>query len=385
MPDRHARLSPSAGDRCLNCPPSLVLNEKFPDEDSPYAAEGTVAHKVCELKLKTELTYNPTIFNARQKTLDDYIEAESVDKDMQDFTDDYVGHVLGILRKNPGADVLIEQEIELNEYIPGCFGTADCLVMVPGKIYVIDFKYGKHVAVSAIDNTQLKLYALGAVSMFSAIYNFKDVELVIIQPRNGGYSNYKTTVTDLQDWASSFVVPNAALALSGGGVCEVGKWCTFCKAKAICRAYGDKFDVTADYLVKPAELSPEEIAERLARFTDIEGYAKAVKAYALTQCLTGEGIPGYKAVEGRGTRVWTDGEAAFKKANEAGFTDDLLYERVPLSLAKVEKLMGKKLFADELGIYVYKTKGAPTLAPESDKREVYQGDTPADDFKGIEV
>ena len=365
------------------------MNERFPDKGSPYAQEGTIAHRVCELKLKAELSVDSpdwdwNIQNAN-RYVEDAVEKGFCDQDMCDYADEYVNFIISRTVDYPDSDVMVEQQVDIGEYIAGCFGTADCVIAREGSVSVIDFKYGKHVPVSATENTQLKLYALGVIAMYDAIYDFDDVELVIVQPRCGGTNSWTTKKEDLIGWAENFVRPNAKLALSGRGLCKKGDWCKFCKAKAVCREYGEQYDVPDDYLLKPAELSDEEIAERLARLDDVKAYADAVKEYALDQCLTGPGIPGYKAVEGRSTRVWTDMDAAFRRANEAGYPDEVLYERVPLTLARVEKLMGKKRFSEALGLCVYKTKGKPTLVKSSDKREPYQENSAEDDFKGIET
>lgn len=386
-PESHARLSPSAAFRCLNCTPSLVMSELFPDETSIYAEEGTLAHEICEKKLKLELAQYATADEAEglQYQLEKLISSELYDSDMGDYTDEYVNEIAQIIRENPRADIVIEQAVRLDDAIPGCYGTADCLILMPGKLFVIDFKYGKHVPVSADHNYQLQLYALGALDMYDFLYDLSDVELRIIQPRAEGSNGWATTRTDLYTWRDTFVKERASKALEGSGECVVGDWCMFCRAKPVCRAYASQFDVPDDYLGTPAMLSRAEIAERLGRLDGVKAYLDKLKAYALRQCLTGDGIPGYKAVEGRGSRVWTDMPAAFKKANEAGFSDDLLYERIPVSLSGVEKMMGKKLFAEELGCYVYKTKGKPTLAVSSDRRKEYTNETAAADFEGITV
>ena len=387
-PSTHAKLSPSAAFRCLNCTPSLKMSEAFPNSTSVYAEEGTTAHELAEKKLRLALyEYADAEAAAALEWEVDRIRktSEYFDADMDDYTDGYVNEIIAILKDSPFSDVLIEEVVNLDDVIAGGYGTADCVILRPGKAVIVDFKYGKHVPVSADHNYQLQLYAIGALEMYDAIYSVTDVELRIIQPRAGGSNNWTTTKTELFEWRDKFVKPRADQALKGAGECAIGEWCTFCEAKPICRKYASQYDVPELYLGSPSTLSPYEVGERLNRLDGVVNYLDKLKSYALRESLNGNKIPGYKVVEGRGSRVWTDMTAAFREANNAGFEDSLLYERVPLTLTGVEKVMGKRLFNDALGIYVTKTKGKPTLAPESDKRKEYAVESAADDFKDIKV
>lgn len=381
----HAKLAPSAAERWLNCPASVKMSEPFPDTTSVYAAEGSLAHKLAELKVRGLLMEE----RINKADYDAVIQDDLYTPDMQDYTDEYISYIKSIIstqwgQRNPS--ILAETHLDLSFIAPRTFGTADCLVMFGNELHVIDFKYGKNVEVSAVDNDQLKIYALGAVKLVDGlIYNIQNITIHIVQPRMNNFSAWKISKLDLMDWYESTVKETALSALNGTGDVKSGSWCKFCRAKPICREYGKPYEISMEP-DDPKILSIEEIATRIKQLEGLDGYVKELRDYALDQALKGSNVPGFKVVEGRSVRVWSDQQAAFKVAQDNGYDHSVLYESKPLSLSKIEKMMGKKAFNDLLADYVIKPKGSPTLVKDTDKRPEYRDVNSAlDDFKDIKI
>ncbi len=295
---KHALFSPSAAHRWINCPPSLRLNEKEPDSESEYAQEGTDAHSLCEYKLKKLLGAN---------VKDPTENLTYYDAEMEEYTEYYVQEVYKAYCSAKNANLLIEQRLDLSEFVPECFGTADSVVIADEKLCVFDFKYGKNVEVRAEDNPQMMLYALGVIDMFDGIYEIKDIYLNIIQPRMNNHSACAATKDYLLDWAENVLKPVAKLAYDGEGELNSGDWCKFCKVKAKCRKLKEENLKLARYEFKePDLLSNDEIAEILPQLEKLTAWAGDVKEYALKQAINGEEFNGYKLVEGRSIRKYTD-------------------------------------------------------------------------------
>lgn len=367
------RYSPSGSHRWLTCPGSVRLEAQFPDRTSEAAEEGTLAHELCELKLKhyfytTEMTRRK--YNAAVKKL----KGDPLwDNEMEGHTDTYLDYVKSLALSLPTRPyVAIEKRVNISTFVPDCFGTADCILIAGETLHVIDFKYGKSPEgrVEAKHNTQMQLYALGAYASYRLLYSFKQVVLHIIQPRlQDGITSWETTLDDLLKFGA-WAGERAALADSPEAEFNPDpKACRYCKAGALCRARADKnTELYQESESDPAVLSPEEIGTYLKAGLDIDRWLKTLQAYALSQCLAGKDIPGWKAVEGRGSREWSDMDEAFRILQEAGTPETLLYERKPLTLAQVEKLVGKTVFQETVGKLVIKNPGKPALVPESDKR-----------------
>jgi len=380
----HALLSASASTRWLNCTPSVRLEETFEDTTSTYAEEGTLAHEIAELKLRRHFTdpMSQRTFNTRLNKLKKH---ELYNKEMLTHTDTYLDYLKGLamaFKSVPYAAV--EKKIDYSAYAPEGFGTADCIIIGGDTLYVTDFKYGKGLQVSAEDNPQMKLYALGAYLEYSLLYSFKTVHLAIIQPRLDNISEYSLSLEDLLAFGEE-VKPIARQAFAGEGEFVPGDHCKFCKAKAQCRARADQFSALDDFeQKKPPLLNDLEVGEVLERGQNIESWVKALKGYALTESLKGNEIPGWKAVAGRGTRNYADQDVAFAHLQENGIKEAMLYERLPLTVPKLEKELGKKDYdslLDEPG-HVQKSVGKPTLAPAKDKRKAVTNEVDAaEDFK----
>lgn len=368
----HALLSASASTRWLNCTPSVRLEEQFPETTSEYAEEGTLAHEIAELKLRkyyTEQSMTTRTFNTRLNKMKKH---ELYQDEMLKHTDTYLEYLQGItLALTSTPYVAVEKRIDYSHVAPEGFGTVDCLIIAGTTLYVTDFKYGKGVPVSAENNPQMKLYALGAVNEYSFLYPIQTVKLAIIQPRLNSISEFELSVEELLAWGEE-IKPIAQKAFKGEGEFVPGEHCKFCKAKAQCRARADQYSALDDFKqAVPPLLSNEEIGPILERAKHIKNWVSSLEEYALAESLKGNEIPGWKAVEGRGSRSFTDIDKAFNHLKENGIDEALLYDRVPLTVAKIEKVLKAEEFRsllEEPGL-VQKTSGKPTLAPAGDKRK----------------
>jgi hypothetical protein len=388
MPSKkHAQLPPSSAERWKNCPGSVTLSKQFPqDTTSAYAEEGTHAHAVAELKLRyANDEINPDNFDRFSSKLDALKKSEYWCGEMDEATNYYRDAVLEI-RDSAGedAELLIEQHFNLDEYVPGGFGTSDAVVIGSGAINVIDLKYGKGIKVNAVGNSQLRLYGLGAAGLFEGIYDFDKVRMTIIQPRLDHISTEEISLEELRRWAAEEIRPAAEEALSGSERTACGDWCQFCPAKAVCRTRAEYcLELARDEFRMPPLLTVDEIGEVLRRAEMIKKWAADVADYALQQALAGEHYDGWKVVEGRSNRKYADEIKVAETLRGAGFDDAMLYERKLLGLTAMEKLVGKKKLTETLGDLIIKPAGKPVLVPESDKREaINTADQAREDFGG---
>lgn len=372
---RHALLSASSSKRWLNCTPSARLEEKFKeDTGSVYAEEGTAAHALAEHKLKRSLR------KRSKRPVSDYDCDE-----MEECTDEYVAYAMEqieLARQNCSDPiVLIEQHLDYSAYVPEGFGTGDLIIVADGTLTVIDLKYGKGVAVEAEQNPQMMLYGLGALELFDAIYDIDTIRMTIYQPRLESISTWEISVEELKEWTKDVLMPKAELAIKGEGEFGCGSWCRFCKAKNTCRARAEEYLKLAQMEFRPpALLSDEEVAEVLKVADDLAKWAADVYAFATDEAIThGKLWTGFKLVEGRSNRKYTDEGEVAEAAKEAGYTD--IYKSTLVGITEMEKLMGKKKFAEVLGELVYKPQGKITLVTESDKRQAVITATAEADFK----
>lgn len=369
----HALLSASSAHRWLKCTKSARLEEQFPDTTSEAAKEGTLAHELAELKVRNY--FNPSDVSKRKLTfaIKKMKENPLWDDEMLIHTDTYLDYIRDVSIKLPAAPfVEVEKRVDFSEYVPDGFGTADCIMVQGNTLFVIDFKYGKGVPVSAKENPQMMLYALGAYESCKILYPIKRIHLAIVQPRlPDGITEWECPLGELLEFGE-YVEKRAALAFTGDGeFAPDEKTCKFCRARKQCRA-------RSDYNVKQAfdlgELPPlitnEEAGQRLLAMRDVVSYQKDLQEWALSECLVGNEVPGWKAVEGRRSRDWTDMDAAFEKLIKSGVVaEEILWEKKPLTLAQVEKTIGKKDFADAVGEFVIQKSGKPALVEVSDKRQ----------------
>lgn len=379
----HALLSASGAHKWLHCPPSARLEETLPERESTYANEGRLAHEIAELKLRKAFIEPMGLrsFNSRLKKLQ---ENPLYQEEMLHHTDSYLDYVSSVTHGYPTPPyIAIEKRLDFSGYVPEGFGTGDCIVIHGDTLHVIDLKYGKGVPVSAADNPQMMLYALGAYDAYSILYAIQKVKLAIVQPRIGEPSEWELSVTDLLAWGES-IKPIAQKAFAGEGEFSSGEHCRFCRAKARCRARTDfNLALEAQYPSKPPIISNEELGQILVKAQNLAKWAKDLEEYALAECLKGNEIPGWKAVEGRGSRVYVNIDDAFSVLTANGIEEVMLYERKPLTVPNVEKLLGKARYKALLADpgFVKVEPGKPTLALASDKREPLTRTSAADIFK----
>lgn len=390
-PEMHALLGASSAHRWLHCPPSARLTEHMEDSGSPYAAAGTLAHAIAELKARKYFTVmNTRTYSNQLKKLKG---EQSYDPGMDAATDEYPEH-LKARAMSYGSErpfVALEVRVDYSEIVPEGFGTADCVMIGCDRMEIIDYKNGAGVPVEAEANEQLMLYALGALQVFRPIYGgvVKTVHCSIVQPHAGGVKEWECSVSDLEDWAKTVAAPQAALAWEGKGDYSPGDWCRFCRAKAQCSARARTMLEleSAPYALQTlAEAGPlltgEQLGDALTRGRALAAWVSDLENYALSAVLAGREIAGYKAVEGRSSREWTGGaDVAFGQLAARGVEEALLWERKPVSVAALEKILGKKSFGETAGDLVEKKPGKPALVPESDKRPPYNAIAAA--FKAV--
>lgn len=366
----HALLSASGAHRWMNCTPSAVLESQFPDTTSEAAKEGTLAHEMAEAKLQHLFNTQDYRKAKLTRTLNKIKKDELYQPEMDGYTDDYVTYVRkSAMEFEKSPYIAIEKRLDLTAYIPDGFGTADCVMIGERTLHIIDLKYGKGVPVSAENNEQLMIYALGALEAYKMLFAIDTVKVSIVQPRIDNTNSSEFTVEGLMRFGDK-VKHYADIAIKGEGEYTPGDWCRFCRARQQCRARADKnIELAFEIDKKPPLITNEEVGEYLRKGEDVAKWLSELQDYALAECLAGRDVDGYKAVEGRGSRAWTDMDAAFEAITEDGTNEAMLYERKPLTLAQVEKLMGKAHFADVAGEYVVKSPGKPTLVPSTDKRQ----------------
>ncbi|MFS5585961.1 DUF2800 domain-containing protein [Streptococcus agalactiae] len=358
----NAVLSASASHRWLNCPPSVRLTEDMPDVTSEFALEGTDAHELCAYLVEKALG---------RKVRDPTKDLSFYNEEMQTCAEEYRNYVMEQVEKAKGYSrdptVLVEQRLDFSKWVPEGFGTGDCLIVADGLLQVIDYKHGLGVLVDADHNPQMMCYALGALEMFDDLYDFDKVTMTIFQPRKNNISTFEIDKTELLEWAETELSPKAELAFKGEGEMTSGKHCQFCKLKNVCRKRAeDNLALAKMEFADPATLDYEDIAEILPKLDLLVSWANDVKAYALKEATEGHNIPGYKLVEGRSVRKFSDEAAVSQAVMEAGFDP---YEKKLLTITAMSKLLGKKTFNDLLGGLIVKPSGKPTLVPLDDSRQ----------------
>ncbi len=364
MPGAHAILSPSSSERWINCPPSAMENAAQTDTGSSYAQQGTDAHALCEYKVKKALGY---------KVRDPTDDLEYFDEEMAECSDAYyefiMEQVAAAKQTCPDPQVMVEQRLDFTRWVAESFGTADCIIVADGTMTIVDFKYGLGILVDAENNSQMRMYALGALNLFEALYDIQTVRMCIFQPRRNNVSVAEVTKDELLRWADDVLIPAAALAAQGEGEYKAGKHCQFCKIKATCRKRAEYNLQLAQYdFAVPDTLAADEISMILDRADTFIGWVNDVKDYALEQAIRGKQYPGYKIVEGCSNRRYTNPDAVAAVVTDAGYDP---YERKLMGVTAMTKLLGSKKFNTLLGSLIEKPQGKPTLVPESDKRPAW--------------
>lgn len=381
MPEEHAKLSASGSKKWLQCPGSVQLESTIPDKDSPYAQEGTMAHALGEAKLRmaageiSRVQYHKTIGDLE------------ITPDMEEYTEGYKDFVLERWNQakadTPDAALFIEQRLDFSHIVPEGFGTGDAIIIGDGIMEVIDLKYGKGVPVYAKDNSQMRLYAIGAWAAYGYLYDIDGVVMTIYQPRIDNIDSCMMSATELIAWGES-IRKTAQEAYDGSEKYQSGRHCDtgFCKARPICRTYSEeKLKLARMEFRKPQTLSNDEIAEVLDQAEALSNWVNTVKDYALKQALAGVTFPGFKVVEGRSSRTYADEIKVLQILGEQGFTADQISKVKLKGVTDIEKLLGKNQFQNLLGDYIVKPPGKPTLVKAEDRRPEWN--SAEIDFKNI--
>lgn len=368
----HALLSASSSHRWINCPPSARLCENCEDQGSEYAQQGTDAHSLCQHKVESALGMD---------TVDPTESLSFYDEEMENCAESYAEYVMEqrakALQSCADPVVLVEQRLDFSKYVPEGFGTGDCVIIADGTLSVIDYKHGKGILVEAEKNPQMLCYALGALELFDGIYDIDTVSMTIFQPRRENVSTYTISKEELLQWAADVLIPRAKLAYAGEGDFAAGEHCQFCKVKATCRKRAEYNLELARYdFEMPPTLEDEEIEAVLTKADALAAWVSDVKEYALRAAVSGKQWTGWKLVEGRSNRKYTDETAVAEAVTKAGYNP---YEQKLLGITAMTSALGKKQFESILGSLTYKPQGKPTLVPESDKRPAMN--TANQDFK----
>lgn len=360
----HAILSASASSRWLHCTPSARLERKFPDASSPYAEEGTLAHAYAERFLNLFLKTGKTAV-----VINDNAEMQEA---VQAYVNISVEKINEARTASPDAQIKVEQRLDFSRWVPEGFGTGD-MVMVSDKYFeIVDLKYGKGVPVSAVNNSQMRLYALGMYDAFGYLYGADEVRMTIVQPRLDSVSTETISVDDLLTWGEE-VKKKAKIAFAGKGEFCAGNHCRFCKARNTCRAHAEYELKNVKEALQTAELEDFEISDILLRAKNIKTWLDGLEAYALGKALDGYDWPGMKLVEGRSNRKITDDVIAANNLLNAGFSAEEIYKPQTLrSITDLEKLCGKKMFGELMSEVIEKPPGKPTLVSADDKRQALE-------------
>lgn len=376
----HALLSASGASRWMACTPSARLEDPFPSKSSVHAEEGTLAHEFAEVELRysQEIT-SKEVYDAALNMLRGH---ELYTDDMEEHVDVYVSYVLEQLASSKGGSLIIEEKVNFTKYVPEGYGTCDAIILPNPKpvnpfdstiLFVTDLKYGKGVQVEAVNNPQLKLYALGAFLRYDMTHEIEIIRLTIVQPRLDHISTWDISVDDLLKWAEEELKPKAILAYAGEGELCAGSHCRFCKVAPKCRALSEfsiesaKLDF-AEQEVPDSLLSDKEMVELYLRIPTIEHWIKAVHNYMHDQALSGREWKGLKLVEGRSNRVFTDKDKVVETLRDHVYSDKQIFSSKLAGIGVIEKLLGKNNFHNILGDWVVKPPGKLSLVPESDTR-----------------
>lgn len=368
----HAKLSASGSGKWLVCTPSAQLEDTFPDEDTEYSAEGTFAHTVGEYRLSVYLTGVADLAKENE-----FRASKWWSQEFSDHVQSYVS--LGIEKIEAARErckdpvILLEERLDFSVWVPEGFGTGDLVIITDGLVEIVDLKFGKGIPVSAVDNSQLRLYGLGAYNVLSHLYDISEVRMTICQPRLDNVSSETLGVDELLGWAGATVVPAAKLAWDGKGKFVPGDHCTssFCKARFQCKARSDEAMAIAKKsfsLVPPELLTTEQITAVLDKAELAIKWLNDVQSFAQKEAERGVAIPGWKLVEGRSNRKYVDQDLVAQKLISSGIDEAVIYERSLLGITAMEKAIGKKKFGELLSELVEKPQGKPTLVQESDKR-----------------
>lgn len=365
----HALLSPSSSSRWLNCTPSARLAENAESKSSVYAEEGTLFHEICEYCLAQwdAGVWEPDPFGEELPELkDDHLMHPLFKQEMFKHARNYCDFVMNEnynLEKSDGAcKLLLEEKVDISEYAPECFGSVDCQLVGRDTLIVIDLKYGEGVKVYAERNTQMMLYALGAIKGKPSI---KTIRLVIAQVRLNHFDVWEISANDLMQWADKVLKPTAKKAFAGKGEQKIGDWCGFCPVKAQCRKQYEAVVNDFDRYEYPELLTEDEICDLIEKIDKYKGWLESVNKFVYDEALRGHKWKGYKLVSGRSSRVITDEEAVRQDLLAKKYLEDEIFNIKLKGIGDLEKLVGKKQFSALYGQYVRSKPGNPKLVPDT--------------------
>lgn len=365
----HALLSPSSSSRWLNCTPSARLAENAENKSSVYAEEGTLFHEICEYCLAqwNAGVWEPDPFGEELPELkDDHLMHPLFKQEMFRHARNYCDFVMNEnynLEKSDGAcKMLLEEKVDISEYAPECFGSVDCQLVGRDTLIVIDLKYGEGVKVYAERNTQMMLYALGAIKGKPSI---KTIRLVIAQVRLNHFDVWEISANDLLQWADKVLKPTAKKAFAGKGEQKMGDWCGFCPVKAQCRKQYEAVVNDFDRYEYPELLTEDEICDLIEKIDKYKGWLESVNKFVYDEALRGHKWKGYKLVAGRSSRVINDEEAIRQDLLTKKYLEDEIFNIKLKGIGDLEKLVGKKQFSALYGQYVKSKPGNPKLVPDS--------------------
>ena len=372
----HAKLGASNAHGWLVCAGSVAAEDGLADKTSSFAEEGTRAHEMAEQCLAIAHNYPEHVDfddwpRYAQIKSEEYLSHVVDDTEMGGHVSMYVEYVNRLIGD---CDVYaIEQRVDYSDWVEGGFGTADAVIVTDNVLHVCDLKFGMGVRVDAEENPQGMLYALGAYAKYSQEHTIGVVRISIIQPRLDHISEWEISVERLLRWAE-WVSQRAEATQDPDAERVPGeKQCRFCKAKATCAALMDYTEAVImanfddlDGVPKANTLSDAALRKALDAKGLIEGWLSAVETVVKERLEGGDGFPGYKLVEGRSQRRWSN-----EKAAEAVLVDlvgqDKAFAVKLISPSQAEKVLGK-VRKEDIADLITKPSGAPTLAPESDKR-----------------
>lgn len=348
----HAKLSASGSKQWLTCTPSIKLSEPFPDRPSKEAKEGTIAHELAENRLRWAIHKQGTLYEA--------------DREMLEYVSVYTNYVIeryhAVLADTLDAVMLLEQRLDFSKYVPEGFGTGDVVLVGDNILEIIDLKYGLGVPVQAYNNTQLRLYALGAIETYKSIYNFDTVRVTIVQPRLDSISSWDIDVAEIERWGEEYVKPRALMAHKGEGEYISGEHCRWCKAKHVCRKRAeDNLEAAKFEFKQPDLLTDDELNEILIRADELNKWVKDVTTYALERVKAGLDLSGWELASGRSQRKIAEPVEAARLLTDLGYSESQIYQVELLGIGALEKLLGKKEFAVVLEPYVVKVEGEQKL------------------------